>query len=353
MPDIRRFVWALMTDETKSPLAAPLKFILWLCSLVYGLFVRLLAKGYDKKFFTPYRPDPRVISIGNITVGGTGKTPATVAIARELAARKRSPAVLIRGYGADEYRMLQEELPDVPVLVGPDRIKNSKRAFYNFGADTVILDDGFQHYRMDRDLDIVLLDAINPFGNRRLLPRGTLREPIAALKRSDIVIITKADFDPESVSAIYGELETLGKAKEDILEAVYEPLGFRNIYDDARLLGLDAVSGKKICLVSGIANPAYFRRNIVSLGGRIELEFPFMDHHGYREKDFRRIGRDCSFMGIDFTVVTKKDAVKIKRLALSGSLSSPILVFEVGFKITKNKKALDDRLSGLYTGKVL
>jgi tetraacyldisaccharide 4'-kinase len=351
MGDLRGFIYSLMTDKIRGPLASPLKFILWLGSLVYAVFVGALAKGYDKKFFTPHRPDPRVISVGNITAGGTGKTQVVIAIARQLRSQRRSVAILIRGYGADECRMLQEELSDVPVLVGPDRIRNSRRAFYDFGADTVILDDGFQHRRIARDLDIVLLDATDPFGNRRLLPRGLLREPIASLGRADIIIITKADYKKAALPRIYDELEKLGKGKE-ALEAVYEPLDLCNIYDEGRPLPLDTIAGKKICLVSGIANPSYFRQNIVELGGRIELEFNFMDHYEYSLKDFHRIDRENTFLGVDFTVVTKKDAVKIRRLALSGSLSAPILVFGVNFKVTKNKKVLDDRLSGLYTDKV-
>ncbi|MCX5716144.1 MAG: tetraacyldisaccharide 4'-kinase [Candidatus Omnitrophica bacterium] len=349
---MRKFVYSLMTDKTRNPLTAPLKFILWLCSLIYASAVWALAKGYEKNFFTSYKADPKVISIGNITVGGTGKTQAAIMVAKALEARRRRVAVLIRGYGADECRMLQEELSDVPILVGPDRVKSSKRAFYDFGSDTAILDDGFQHHKIGRDLDIVLLDATNPFGNGQLLPRGILREPLKALKRADVIIITKVDFKGAALGGIYAELAKLGKDK-DALEAVYEPLGFRNIYDETRLLGPDMISGKKICLVSSIANPAYFRQNIINLGGQIELEFAFMDHYEYKERDFKKIDRECSFLGVDFTVVTKKDAVKIKRLASAGSLCVPILVFDVDFKIIKNKQVLDDRLSGLYTGKVL
>ncbi|MEI8176684.1 MAG: tetraacyldisaccharide 4'-kinase, partial [Candidatus Omnitrophota bacterium] len=185
---MRGYFYALMTDRRHSPADVFLQGALWVLSLVYGAGVRILAGGYKKKFFFPYRADCKVISIGNITVGGTGKTPASLLIAKLLEAQGRRVAVLIRGYGADEYLMLQEELPECAILSGSDRITNARRAFYDFGADTVILDDGFQHWKIHRDLDIVLLDATNPFGNYRLLPRGILREPPQELTRADIIM---------------------------------------------------------------------------------------------------------------------------------------------------------------------
>ncbi|MDD5449859.1 MAG: tetraacyldisaccharide 4'-kinase [Candidatus Omnitrophica bacterium] len=338
-----------MTDKRGGPVSSALKFLLWICSLVYGLFVGILSRGYEKKFFTPYRPDPKVISVGNITVGGTGKTQAVITLANILIERYgKRPAVLIRGYGADEFRMLQEELKDVPVLVGPDRISNSKRAFYDFGADTVILDDGFQHFKIRRDLDIVLIDAMQPFGNGRLIPRGILREAPGALKRADLIIINKTDAEGAKMEEIYRTLEGMGKAS-CVLEAVYKPF---DIYDlgRGRSIGLKSIEEKRLCLVSSIANPGYFRQNILNLGGRIELEFTFMDHYNYKEEDFSRIGEECRLFDAEFIIVTKKDAVKIKRLSLWGDAAIPILVLEVSFDIVKNENRLYDRLSGLYNG---
>jgi len=355
-----------MTDRRSSPLAMPLKFMLWLCSLIYGAIVRLLSTGYEKRFFIPYKADPKVISIGNITVGGTGKTQAAMTMAKMLESIGKKPAILIRGYGADEYKMLQEELRDIPILVGPDRIKNSKRAFYDFGVDTVILDDGFQHYKIYRDLDIILVDATNPFGNHELIPRGILREPITALRRAGVIVVNKVDSASAKIAEAYSAIDKFG-GDASVLEAIYKPLGF---YDIPLTLnpsprrgegrgegkferGLECVKDKKVCLVSSIGNPGYFKENILKLGvASIESEFEFMDHYNYKKEDFFKIEKECRLLGVDFIIVTKKDAVKIKRLlSMSGWLDIPMLVLEVDFMITKNKKVLYDRLFRVYSGK--
>ncbi|MCM8782662.1 MAG: tetraacyldisaccharide 4'-kinase [Candidatus Omnitrophica bacterium] len=336
-----------MTDRKRGAVAAFLKFILWLCSLVYGRIVKILSRGYEKKFFVPYKADPKVISIGNITVGGTGKTQATIAIGKILESWGKRVSILIRGYGADEYMMLREELRECPVLVGPDRIENSKRAFYDFGVDTVILDDGFQYWKIKRDLDIILLDATNPFGNYKLLPRGILREPPAALRRADLIIVTKADSASLRQKEIYSVITDLGKA-DCVLEAIYKPQDLYEISKGQRM-GLNFVKNKRICLVSSIANPTYFKEKLIELGAIVEIEFIFLDHYNYRKEDVDRIERECKFFGIDAIVITKKDAVKLKRFALATEQEIPVLVLAVEFEIIKNKSRLYERLSGIYS----
>jgi len=343
---VREYFYSLMTDRRAGPAAAVLKGVLWVLSLMYGAVVKIMAGGYEKNFFVPYKADCTVISIGNITVGGTGKTQAAIGLTRILEAKGKRPAVLLRGYGADEYMMLQEELSDIPILVGPDRIASARRAFYGFGVDTIILDDGFQHWKIARDLDIVLLDATNPFGNYRYIPRGILREPVSALTRADLVIVTKVDAEAVRMDEIYRVLETLKKA-DSVVEAVYKPL---ELYEITRgsAVGLGAIDTKKVCIVSSIGNPSYFRQNIARLGAQIEVEFVFLDHYTYKRRDFQRIGYECKFFGVDYIVVTKKDAVKIKRLAVAAPLSIPIVALDVEFVIVKNRGLFDDRLSGLY-----
>lgn len=347
MYSIRKFFYSLMTDKITGPLVGPIKFVLWVCSLIYGAVVKVLSTGYEKNFFISYKADPKVISIGNITLGGTGKTQATISIARILESFGKRVAILIRGYGADEYKMLEEELGDVPILIGPDRVENSKRAFYDFGADTVILDDGFQHYRIHKDLDILLLDASNPFGNHELVPRGILREPVTALRRADVIVLTKVDSKSARLNEANTAINRFAKPNP-VLEAVYKPL---NIYelDSGKSVGLECVNKKRVCLVSSIGNPFYFKENIMRLGAEVELEFAFLDHYDYKRSDFVGIGKEARFLGVDFIIVTKKDAVKLKRLALSGELDIPILVLEVDFSIMKNETFLYDRLSGLYS----
>lgn len=346
MHRIREYFYGLMVDRRGGLIASLLKCALWICSLAYGVIVRFLSGGYDKKFFIAYRPDPKVISIGNITVGGTGKTQAAIDMTRVLEARGKKVSVLIRGYGTDEYMMLQEELKDCPILVGPDRIENSKRAFYNFGIDTIILDDGFQHWKIAKDLNIVLVDATNPFGNYHLIPRGILREPISALRRADLIIITKVDSSPSKRGEIYGVVDALGK-KDCVLESIYKPLGFSELSGGKRK-ELEFVREKRVCLVSSIGNPYYFKEKVKQLGAAIELEFVFLDHYQYMKEDLYKIDGECRFLDIEFIIATKKDAVKIKRFCLATQMATPILVLDVNLEITKNKQILDERLSGIY-----
>lgn len=348
MLSIRTYFYFLMTDKKRRGLfATPIKFILWLISLLYGIVVKILSTGYEKGFFISYKADPKVISIGNITFGGTGKTQAAIAIARILESWRKRVAILIRGYGLDEYRLLQEELKDIPVLVGPDRVKNSRRAFYDFGVDTVILDDGFQQWRIAKDLDIVLLDATNPFGNLKLIPRGILREPIRALTRVDLIILTKVDAQFTKLEETYKVIDKIGK-RGAVLESIYTPLALYDISRNEKI-GLGVIENKRVCVVSSIANPEYFKQNVTRLDAKVELEYTFLDHYNYKKEDFRKIEKDCKFFDIDFIVVTKKDAVKIKRLSLLSKIEIPILVLDVEFTIIKNRKLLDDRLSGIYS----
>ncbi|MFH1848019.1 MAG: tetraacyldisaccharide 4'-kinase [Candidatus Omnitrophota bacterium] len=344
---LRDFAYALITDTAKGFWVMPLRFLLCAGEALFKAYLFVLLKGYECRIFAPYRPDAKVVSIGNLTLGGTGKTQICLMLARLLEAESRKIAVLIRGYGVDESRMLEEELPGVPVLIGRDRIKNSKRAFYEFGADTIVLDDGFQHYKLDRDLDIVLIDASNPFGNHRLIPRGILREPISQLRRADIVIITKVDFGGGNLPRIYREIGKFVSRKK-ILEALYRPVSFSSLLKPGEKLGLDAISGKKICVLSSIANPGYFKHKLNGLGPKIELEFTYPDHYDYKESDLRRVIDDCVFFKVDLIVTTKKDAVKIRKLGISCA-DVPILVFDVELDIIKNKESLTDGLYRLYS----
>lgn len=348
---MREYFYSLMSDKRSGPIAGAVKAVLWAGSFFYGIVVGVMSYGYEKKFFLPYKADPKVISVGNITVGGTGKTQVVMYLAKLLEARSKRVAILIRGYGVDEQMMLREELKECSILVGQDRIANSKRAFYDFGADTAILDDGFQHWRIARDIDIVLLDATNPFGNYRLIPRGILREPAAALKRADIIILTKTDSKSARRDEAYKVLNSLGKGSS-VLEAVYRPAALRNI-SDGHDEGLKAINKKRVCIVSSIGNPLYFKEKISKLGAIIELEFQFMDHYNYKQEDFDKIGSECRLLGAEYIVTTKKDAVKIKRLSLASAVNTPILVLDVEFEITKNKNILNERLSGLYNSQVL
>ena len=190
---IKTYYIDLVKDKRKGALAAFFSFFLLLISFIYGFFVKLTLRCYQMKLFKSYRPGCRLISVGNISWGGTGKTPLVEALAKFLQQEGKKPAVLIRGYGKDEIYMLKDKLKDIPVLAGRNRIRTARYALKHYGADTIILDDGFQHWRLERDLDIVLIDVKFPFGNRSLTPRGILREPLSSLSRADVFGLTNSD----------------------------------------------------------------------------------------------------------------------------------------------------------------
>src|SRR3989344_3685960 len=192
---MRKYFYSLMTDRIHTPVAKAIQGVLWLFSILYGVVVRALVLIYKFRLAPSCRLGKPVISIGNITLGGVGKTPLVECVVRFLKDKGLEPVVLIRGYGADkqvgsdEAKLLEESLPGIPVLVGANRVKNARDFLTRNAADVFVLDDGFQHWRLRRDLDIVAINATNPFGNRHLLPRGILREPLSALRRADIFVL--------------------------------------------------------------------------------------------------------------------------------------------------------------------
>jgi tetraacyldisaccharide 4'-kinase len=273
-----------------------------------------------------------VISIGNLAVGGAGKTPAAIAVARRLVARGRRVAVLSRGYGAvrsdarvvadgarvllsaeeggDEPVLIARRLPGVAVLCGPRRIEVARLAAGSLGVDALLLDDGFQHRALARDLDVVVLDAANPFGNGHLLPRGPNREPRAALRRAGLVWLSRTD------GAAPAALELLRAMAREATG--HEPVESRHAAVDVvdgtltRSFGLGALRGERVHLVCGIARPGAFRRTVEALGGEVVAERRFPDHHRFSDRDIRGVlgggqGRDAA----GWLVTTEKDAVRL------------------------------------------
>ena len=190
---MREYIYSLMVDKKNGFTASIMKGVLYVASFFYGLLVKVIR---PINIFAAKTLPCKVISVGNITLGGTGKTPMACMLAKALEKEGRKVSVLIRGYGDDEWKMLKRLLGDIPVIVGRDRVSTGRKACNELKRDTVILDDGFQHWRVRRDFDIVLVDSTYPFGNRRLFPRGILREDVRDLRRADIIVLTKTDMAP-------------------------------------------------------------------------------------------------------------------------------------------------------------
>ncbi|MBQ3672357.1 MAG: tetraacyldisaccharide 4'-kinase [Kiritimatiellae bacterium] len=285
----------------------------------------------------------QVISIGNVTAGGTGKTPVTEIFARTLAAEGRKVAILSRGYrrkeapwiqrvftgeitkplvvsdgrhvlldaaiGGDEPYMLASNLPGVAVLVDRDRVKAGRYAVKKFGCDTLILDDGFQYQRLKHSIEVVLVDATNPFGNGNLLPRGILREPARHLKRADIIFLTKCRGD---TSAVVADIRRYNQAAE-IVECTHAPKVLKDVWSREEF-PLDWLKGKTTCTLSGIASPKGFENSLRHLGAKVVWCERYADHHRYDSSEILYALNRTADMGADALVTTEKDAVRFPRL---------------------------------------
>jgi tetraacyldisaccharide 4'-kinase len=272
-----------------------------------------------------------VISIGNLVVGGAGKTPAVIAVAGRLLRRGRRVAVLSRGYGArradarvvsdgsrvllasddagDEPSVLARRLPAAAVLCGPDRAALARRAASGLGADALVLDDGFQHRRLARDLDVVVVDAASPVGNGRLLPRGPNREPWSALGRAHLAWISRCDqVDAGDLLALGGRLRAAtGRAPVTSRHAVTDVLDGTL----GRGLGRDALGGARVLAVCALARPDGFRKTLAALGARVAAQRTYRDHHAFTDAEVEALLREARAAGCDAVATTEKDAVRI------------------------------------------
>jgi tetraacyldisaccharide 4'-kinase len=272
-----------------------------------------------------------VVSVGNLAVGGAGKTPVTIALARRLQARGRAVAVLSRGYGAeragervvsdgatlllgaaeggDEPVLVARRLPGVRVLCGPRRAALAARAVAALGADALLLDDGFQHLALARDLDVVVLDAANPAGNGHLLPAGPNREPAAALSRAGLVWLSRADQAAPAELARWREAARRATGREPV-ESRHAPV---DVVDGAleRSLGRDALRGRRVLLLSGLARPGAFRRTVEGMGAEVAGERRFPDHHRFSGAELDEALSAAAAARCDLLVTTEKDAVRL------------------------------------------
>jgi len=356
---MQEYLYNLATDKSGGVIASLIKMLLFLLSSLYGLAVRTLILFYRLR---PCRMSCKVISVGNITLGGTGKTSLVEYIARYLKAQGHKVAIITRGYKrkitsyelratsyesmGDEPFMLFKNLSDVPVIVDSDRIKATLVAIRNYSVDTVILDDAFQQWKIKKDLDIVTVDSTNPFGNRRLIPRGILREPLASLKRADIFILTKTNINPSSED-LKNYLNSVNPTAL-ILQAIHKPVGFYKIARPEDLLAVDTWKGKTATLFSGIGDPSSFENLVAGLGIKIGLAFRFRDHHSYTQADLDKITGESQEKKIDTIITTEKDAVRLVGSLLTMFGSSQLLVLRIAIEI-KNEQEFNNRLRSLYS----
>lgn len=337
------------SGRRRGAAAALLRFSLQAASLPYGCAVRVRNRRYDRGGAAAvHRPDVPVVSVGNLTVGGTGKTPMVEWIARHVRRHGVRAAILSRGYKAeqggvnDEALELELALPDVPHLQNPDRAAAAATAVEELATQLLLLDDGFQHRRLARDLDIVLLDASEPFGYGHLLPRGLLREPIAGLRRAGAVVLSRADMmPPQERRAIERRVAELAPAAvwcevEHRATALVDSAGGRYPVES-----LEGRSGAACC---GIGNPAGFRHTLDGLGFEVHGWREFPDHHNYAREDVDALAELVRTSGAEILVCTRKDLVKLRVPAIGGA---PLRALAVELHFARGEEALVELLRPL------
>jgi tetraacyldisaccharide 4'-kinase len=317
---------------------------------IYGAVVAARNFGFDRGWLRSYPASVPVISVGNLTLGGTGKTPMVEWIARWFRERGARVAILSRGYSRtggmnDEGRVLEENLPDVPHLQSADRVVLAQIAVVELESEVIVLDDGFQHRRLARDLDVVLLDALEPFGLARLSPRGLLREPVRSLRRAGVVVISRSDLIAETDRmAIRAEAERHAGSLKWI-EARHRPLELADC--EGQSSSLEELSGKSVAAFCGIGNPEGFRRTLATLGAKLIDFRVFPDHHDYTAADISSLERWVAGSRANLVLTTQKDSVKLRAASLG---AAPLRALKIGLEITAGREIMDDLLARLLPG---
>ncbi len=323
----RAWIW-----EQRRGMPDIILFPFTLLAGLYGIFVRLRILFYEKEALTKRRVSSHLISIGNLTVGGTGKTPFTIFLAERLKEKGCSVGIVSRGYkgshqGApllvtdgkeilsdvssvgDEAYLMANRLVGVPVVVSKDRFNGCRFLLAHFKIDRILLDDGFQYLSLHRDLNLLLIDALNPYGNSLLLPRGPLREPISAIRRADLVVLTRIE-DPSYTCEWIDKIRESG---QPCLRSRFVATDLVSI-NTGETYPLSDLVNQSVLAFCGIGNPSSFIGLLNSLGAHLKEAMIFEDHFPYRPADIVRIKERKDALGIRWTVTTEKDAVKVKGL---------------------------------------
>tara|TARA_B100000686_G_C16768660_1_gene963536 strand:+ start:724 stop:1812 length:1089 start_codon:yes stop_codon:yes gene_type:complete len=338
-------------DPNRKVIHEPFFRVLNAVSFFHSALMRLRSRGYSAGWLSSKKLDCRVVSIGNLTLGGTGKTPMTLWLARMLRSRGHRPAILSRGYkgttqgstnvvcdgqnvllspesAGDEPVMLASRLKDVPVLVGANRYSSALFASQHFDSDVLLLDDGYQHLALRRDCNILLLDCANPFGNGLVFPSGHLREPIEAIERADVICFTRCS---EEGSFSTGDFP-LKLSKPSVKTRPRLSAWVR--LDTGERLPPEGLCGESVLAFCGIARPEDFQRLLDKAGVRTVSKFDFSDHHFYSKKDLNLMQRGLGKARCIAT--TEKDAVKIRLF----SWDVPIFYAEIDLDVFEGEEFL-------------
>jgi len=307
-----QYLLSVMKGQRSGFFSYLIIYLLVPLSLVYRLGVFCHRNYFRiKGQFKAHKP---VISIGNITVGGAGKTPLVIWLARHLQDNGFKSIILTRGYMpksfkvSDEADMLNEQIPYIPVLTGKDRIANIKKTKGSIPVDVFICDDAFQHWPLKRDLNIVVIDALNPFGNGFLLPAGILREDPWSLRRAQIIVLTKIN-NLNGIHELTSKIKRVNP-KALIVESSYKSSGIVDVFD-TEILPVNYLKDIPVVAFCAIGDPLSFELELKNSGAHIIKVFTFRDHHLYSKHDIQRMVEFCRGQAVPILVTTHKDAVKL------------------------------------------
>jgi tetraacyldisaccharide 4'-kinase len=371
---LETFVLEVIFEERRGTRAALMRGVLYSCSKLFQVIIKVRRFLYNIRILRDSTLGVQVIAVGNLTVGGTGKTPVVEKFARELRDEGRNVAILSRGYrskpqpmhewflnkilfredttpprvvsdgksllldsetAGDEPYMLASNLKDVVVLVDKDRVKSGRYAIEKFGCDTLLLDDGFQYWKLrGRRQDIVLVDRQQPFGNELLLPRGTLREPPSHLARANYIFITKSDGKTEELRRRIAQFNPTAS----IIECVHHPLYLEDVFT-AQRLELDFLKGRKVASLSGIAQPESFEQGLVQLGVELVFSRRFADHHRFTQQEILNAINRSKKRQAEAIITTQKDAVRFPKI---DRRDLPIYFMRVEIKIVSGANDFQD-----------
>lgn len=346
-------------------------------SYLYGFGARTNLWLYEAGVLKTCKLDCCVISIGNITVGGTGKTPTAQRVAMMVRDMGYRVAILNRGYrshwdkelgvvsdgkkiymtsyeAGDEAYLMAKMMPGIPVVIGKNRDITGKYAVEKLQAEVIIMDDGYQHWQVERDLDIVLVDTLNLFGNGCLLPRGILREPLGHLNRADMFLFTKSDQSSELTRAVLTENIRQYNTKAPIVESIHHAMNFVEIADwykgiQQNPIGLEELKGKKVMVFSAIGNPSSFEQNVSGCGLEILEAIRYPDHHDYGMLEMQYIGERASELEAAALITTGKDAVKIPTEFIYFNREIPLYVMNMDIKMNRNEEVFNTTLTEAVT----
>ncbi len=372
--ETEQFVLEVIFDRRKRKRATVVRTLLYGMSKVFQGIVKARKFLYDVRILRDTTLGIQVIAVGNITAGGTGKTPVVEKFARELQDQGRKVAILSRGYrskppplrrrlinkilfreeatpprvvsdgksllldsetAGDEPYMLASNLKDVVVLVDKDRVKSGRYAVQKFGCDILLLDDGFQYWKLrGRRKDIVLVDCQQPFGNEHMLPRGTLREPPPHLARASVIFLTKSDGNTAELRKRIAKYNpTAG-----IIECVHHPLYFEDVFTGERH-GLDFLKGRRVASFSAIAQPESFEQSLVKLGAELVYTKSYADHHRFTQQEVLNAINRSKKRQAEMIITTQKDAVRFPKI---DRRDLPIYFMRVEIKILSGAKDFQD-----------